>query len=237
MLSLLRKTRRSLINSSGVQKYILYAFGEIALVVIGILIAIQINNWNSRRIDKGIGQSYLLNLKTNSEKESKLLDIFIHRASSYVQKVDSISAANQGNLSIPDLDNIGIGRQTYFLTNDTYQEIVSNGHLDLLPDVIKAALFDLNAFFKAANKIDEHEATNLNNQHLKMAEYFELRRLKLTSQYEVIPNSHTNQQQALLVYKNYINICYDWMKTQQFFYGELKKKHQRIIELIQEELD
>ena len=60
MLTLLRKIRKSLIESlparentvkqagGSVQKYLLYAIGEIALVVIGILIALQINNWNEK---------------------------------------------------------------------------------------------------------------------------------------------------------------------------------------------
>ena len=46
MLHFLRRIRRSLINSGHMRKYTIYAVGEIALVVIGILIALQINNWN-----------------------------------------------------------------------------------------------------------------------------------------------------------------------------------------------
>ena len=38
--------------SGRVERYIFYAFGEIALVVIGILIALQINNWNEWRKDR-----------------------------------------------------------------------------------------------------------------------------------------------------------------------------------------
>ena len=46
MLTFLRKIRKSIVESGSTRKYILYAIGEIALVVIGILIALQINNWN-----------------------------------------------------------------------------------------------------------------------------------------------------------------------------------------------
>ncbi len=49
MLTFLRRIRKSLINSGSTRKYLLYAIGEIALVVIGILIALQINNWNEER--------------------------------------------------------------------------------------------------------------------------------------------------------------------------------------------
>ena len=49
MLTFLRKIRRSLIQSGSARTYLLYAIGEIALVVIGILIALQINNWNQAK--------------------------------------------------------------------------------------------------------------------------------------------------------------------------------------------
>jgi len=48
MFTFLRKIRKSLIDSGSKRKYLLYALGEIALVVIGILIALQINNWNEK---------------------------------------------------------------------------------------------------------------------------------------------------------------------------------------------
>ena len=52
MLTFLRKIRKSLIQSGSTRKYLLYAIGEIALVVIGILIALQINNCNERQSQK-----------------------------------------------------------------------------------------------------------------------------------------------------------------------------------------
>ena len=50
MISFFRKTRQNLLREGKVFKYIKYAIGEILLVVIGILIALQINNWNEERI-------------------------------------------------------------------------------------------------------------------------------------------------------------------------------------------
>lgn len=49
MLTFLRKIRRTLIEAGSFRKYLLYAIGEITLVVIGILIALQINNWNQEQ--------------------------------------------------------------------------------------------------------------------------------------------------------------------------------------------
>ena len=50
MLTFFRKLRRSFLASGSAGKYLAYAVGEIMLVVIGILIALQINNWNERRL-------------------------------------------------------------------------------------------------------------------------------------------------------------------------------------------
>ena len=52
MINFFRKKRKTLANENKTLKYARYAFGEIALVVVGILIALSINNWNQNRINK-----------------------------------------------------------------------------------------------------------------------------------------------------------------------------------------
>jgi len=49
MIKFFRKIRQQLLAEGAVKKYLLYAIGEILLVVIGILIALQINNWNEQQ--------------------------------------------------------------------------------------------------------------------------------------------------------------------------------------------
>ena len=49
MIKFFRNIRRSLLSEGKTSKYLKYAVGEIVLVVIGILIALQINNWNEHR--------------------------------------------------------------------------------------------------------------------------------------------------------------------------------------------
>jgi len=49
MLTFFRRIRKGFLVGGRASKYLLYAIGEIALVVIGILIALQVNNWNEER--------------------------------------------------------------------------------------------------------------------------------------------------------------------------------------------
>ena len=69
MLSFLRKIRKSIIDSGSARKYLLYAIGEIALVVIGILIALQINNWNQKRIETKKEIFHLENILSNLQDD------------------------------------------------------------------------------------------------------------------------------------------------------------------------
>ena len=70
MLRLFSKIRKSLVDSAQLRRYILYAMGEIALVVIGILIALQIDNWNEHR--KQQERQYLLLTDMRSDLQETL---------------------------------------------------------------------------------------------------------------------------------------------------------------------
>ena len=63
MIKFFRRIRFDLLKKNKTGKYLKYAVGEIVLVVIGIIIALQINNWNEQRIDSKEEQLVLLYLK------------------------------------------------------------------------------------------------------------------------------------------------------------------------------
>jgi hypothetical protein len=63
MIKFFRRIRQKLLTENKFSKYLIYAFGEILLVVIGILIALQINNWNDRKKQHKTDIELLSNLK------------------------------------------------------------------------------------------------------------------------------------------------------------------------------
>jgi len=78
MINFFRKIRQNLLmeNKTGkpalqVGRYLKYAFGEIVLVVIGILIAIQINNSNQKRLDREALEGYLNSIAQNIDSDLK----------------------------------------------------------------------------------------------------------------------------------------------------------------------
>ena len=70
-MKLFRKSRSKLIKNEGVFKYIIYAFGEILLVVLGILIAVYLNNWNEERKEAKELENILSIIKDDLENDIK----------------------------------------------------------------------------------------------------------------------------------------------------------------------
>ena len=65
MIKFFRKIRQRLLTENKFSKYLIYAIGEIVLVVIGILIALSINNWNENLKNKKLETSYLKRISFN----------------------------------------------------------------------------------------------------------------------------------------------------------------------------
>ena len=65
MLKFFRGIRRKLIDEDNLKKYLIYAIGEILLVMIGILLALQVNNWNENKKDKKVENKLLIELEEN----------------------------------------------------------------------------------------------------------------------------------------------------------------------------
>ena len=77
MIKFFRKIRQNQLNENKFSKYMLYAFGEIALVVIGILIALQVNLLNEEQKQKKKEQSILGNFEKSLETDLRNLEFSI----------------------------------------------------------------------------------------------------------------------------------------------------------------
>ncbi len=101
MLHFLRHIRQKLILQENVRKYLLYAVGEILLVVIGILIALQVNNWNQQQQENKLLWGYLQNIHSNIEadlKEARELNYVYDQIESGTRRIVSISQKERINI-------------------------------------------------------------------------------------------------------------------------------------------
>ena len=77
MLKIFRRFRQNALLEKNSPKYLKYAFGEIILVVIGILIALQINNWNERKKESKKEEAFLKEINLDFKSNKTQLDSII----------------------------------------------------------------------------------------------------------------------------------------------------------------
>jgi hypothetical protein len=78
MFKFFRALRKNLLATSQTRKYLKYAIGEIILVVIGILIALSINNWNQERINSAKSEELLRGMCKDLSQDITTLDRMIY---------------------------------------------------------------------------------------------------------------------------------------------------------------
>ena len=74
MIAFFRRLRRRIIGEGKTWAYLKYALGEIVLVVLGILIALQINNWNNQRLEAQRAITLYENLKAQVEDDLRNIE-------------------------------------------------------------------------------------------------------------------------------------------------------------------
>jgi len=89
MIKFFRRIRYHLMGENKMGKYFKYAVGEIFLVVIGILIALQINNWNTAYKDRKLEHKTLSNLKLDLSLQKGIIQDHLLHERMLLLKVDS----------------------------------------------------------------------------------------------------------------------------------------------------
>lgn len=152
MLRFFRQIRQELIGENRFSKYLLYAVGEIVLIVVGILIALSINNWNEGKKTSVTEIESYSNLLRSLKKDSldlvriiELQNKSLETQNKFIQSqsfeiIDSMSSKEISDM-IFDLYN---GAYSFFPKYGTYNSIVANRGLDIIKsESIKSNLIDL----------------------------------------------------------------------------------------------
>jgi hypothetical protein len=147
MINFFRKIRKQLADDNKPLKYMRYAIGEILLVVIGILIALSINNWNDNRklkIEaKSIKNALLIDLAKDTvqlRSRIELYEKYIMETNVVLEHFNTANNLKDIIISVTKFNPQVISSFTY---NDaTYNSIITSGKLDLLENEVKLALME-----------------------------------------------------------------------------------------------
>ena len=138
MINIFRKLRRRLLAEHKFTRYLLYAIGEIVLVVIGILIALQINNWNQGRLNAAKEDAYLENLERDLQNQLSSIDLQLEYEQKYITLgtviLDDYYATDVIALDSTLSANLSIltERKTFVRTDPTFEDMLSTGNIGLL---------------------------------------------------------------------------------------------------------
>lgn len=139
MIKFFRKIRQQLLKDSRVGKYLLYAIGEIVLVVIGILIALQINDFREQQRNSRTAEHYKNSLLIDLEHDLSSIDTRIDNARIRILGAERLLEFFEGkseyDVFMMKEDLIRSGWLNFFIPNlNTYNDLMNSGNIKLMND-------------------------------------------------------------------------------------------------------
>ena len=162
MIHFFRRIRRTLLGQEKTGQYLKYAIGDIFLVMVGILLALQVNNWNNQRLNRKLETKYLSGLKADLEVDLVNLDTFIKdREVKYESSLLVLNNPKPTTLrEIYELDSI-LGRifgwNIFYPSTNVMDELIGSGNLSLIQnDSLKTMLLDVHKGYEYIASMMEH---------------------------------------------------------------------------------
>ena len=169
MIGFFRKIRKNLADDNKPLKYIRYAIGEIVLVVIGILIALQINNWNEHQKEIKEEQQILNNINNEFKNNYKLLEkhqniyLEVWKSTNTIMSMIGLSETDLKKHNLDSLLSKIIDIFDFNPTENSITEILASGKLNVISsDPLKNSLLEWSAGIK--EKEDAWETLDQNTQ-------------------------------------------------------------------------
>ena len=149
MIKFFRRLREQLLSENKISKYLLYAIGEIVLVVIGIFIAIQLNNLNEKRKQQNREEEYYCKLLEDVQQDLIQIDqLIVESEKRIIASNQLLALLQQENLNSKLIANkmleaISLVTYTFKPNIAAFEDIKSSGNLAILRDEeIKSKLLE-----------------------------------------------------------------------------------------------
>ncbi len=136
MIKFFRHIRKNLLMENKTSKYFKYAIGEIVLVVIGILIALQINNWNEQRKQNTAEKEFIQGIKNDLIQDKQFINMVLNRIT---PKEKAYNALKNDSLNLSQdktkIDSLliiylNLGQRTFYPISGSYQAAISGNEIN-----------------------------------------------------------------------------------------------------------
>jgi hypothetical protein len=250
MVKFFRKIRQTLIAENRISRYMMYATGEIFLVVIGILIALQVNNWNNDRVARQSEVKYLNNIILDLQKDLSGLDFLIEFRKTRIEGDKKLILQING-LAVDDITELTknvvntIMEERFTPNNNTYQELSNSGNLNIISnDSIKILLLQLEEEYKINRFAIDHETWDYREYISKPV----ISHTNLDRIYPVFTGEKSIESQKISIddfkklfeSKEFKNGLFIMMSTSAAFipiYENIRTKSKKIIDMIKTDLN
>ena len=251
MIKFFRRIRQRLLSENKLGKYLAYAIGEIVLVVIGILIALQINNWNERRKQNIVEQEYLITLKKEFQNNINEVNRVIELNNKLFENAKEL-AAYTGPYT-PNISEENFGKMYFGVISSEVQyrpgsgvinEIINSGKLNVFQNKeLKNALAAMDGLIlrirfqeKEEFALRRNELTSLGKENMSM------RRMVFDAYGEPFgldKGRFLESNLQMLRSKKFDNVLTAFIYASGFLnsrYKELKIQLQKIIKIIETQI-
>jgi hypothetical protein len=247
MIKFFRKISQNLLSENKTGKYFKYAIGEIVLVVIGILIALSINNWNEQRKMNSQEQELLEGLKIEFTANLKRLDKVLQLHKNSIESANEIMTYFNEDISgIPEtkFDSLLFHIQNVWTFNPRkglLNSVITSGQINLISNVeLKTQLA---SFEDMVNDIEEETREmsllganfySITNEYINIGKQNALGyKIFINEGFQSDYNRFFKDIRAYNNINNEISWSYDLLDEEI----EIMQSIERIIELITEELN
>jgi Family of unknown function (DUF6090) len=152
MIRVFRKLRADLVHEGKARNYLLYALGEIVLVIVGIVIALQVNNWNEERLEQRQVRRYAHALVNDLERDIEMVTPIMRMIDMSLKNIRTLDAYTRGR-PLDRLDNLDLFQLTTFIGYRPYE-----WHRGTIEQMKNAGTLQQMRNFELANKIAAYEA-------------------------------------------------------------------------------
>jgi hypothetical protein len=233
MLIFLKKMRRALMEEGKLMKYISYAAGEIIIVVIGIILALYLNNLNHEKADHKLELQYYQTLKNQLNEDLRvIIDVMDYdqtHLNQFIYAKRSILLNEGGKTDTLAKIALNMVRYADFRRkSNIYQTLVTSGEISIINNTrIKEALESLEQQYLYINRLEENHETIVYSQVIPdLRQVIRIDPLKIED-----PATFFSFR-----FLNYFDVLIILMKEKQEVYSQAKSDLISTIELIDREL-